>query len=173
MAADESGIEPRKAVSGGSVSYTPAVPGNWSPAPSTIGDALDQIAARVVALEASAPVAQTYSCPSGATARQLVYLSGSGAVDLADASNTANMPALGFIASKPTSTTCTLADEDELSGFVGLTPQAVYYADPATPGGITTTLPDVTVGNVVQQVGVAKTATILKIEISTPAPVNP
>ena len=116
---------------------------------------------------------QTFTCPSGVTVRQLLYQSGSGAADLADASNAAKMPAIGFVASKPTSTSCTLQDEDELSGFAGLTPGAVYYADPATPGGITSTLPDVTAGKVVQQVGVAKSATVLRVDISTPPPVNP
>lgn len=31
--------------------FSPAVPGDWSPAPTSVGDALDQLAARVAALE--------------------------------------------------------------------------------------------------------------------------
>lgn len=31
--------------------YTPAAAGNWSPAPSSVGEALDQLAARIAALE--------------------------------------------------------------------------------------------------------------------------
>jgi hypothetical protein len=32
-------------------SFTPAVSGDWSPVPTTVGEALDQLAARVAALE--------------------------------------------------------------------------------------------------------------------------
>lgn len=41
--------------SAGAASYSPAVPSDWSPAPSNVGAALDQGAARIKALEAVAP----------------------------------------------------------------------------------------------------------------------
>jgi hypothetical protein len=174
MGGDPIRFENQPQPSGGSTTYAPAVPGDWSPAPATVGAGLDQIAARVTALEAGATAQQQiYSCPMGAAVRQLVYQSGDGAVDLADASDPAKMPAIGFIASKPTATTCVIQDEDELGGFVGLTPDVPYYADPATPGGITPTLPDVLAGEVVQQVCTPKTDAVIRIEISTPAPVEP
>lgn len=31
--------------------FSPAAPGNWSPAPTSVGEALDQLAARIAALE--------------------------------------------------------------------------------------------------------------------------
>lgn len=121
--------------------------------------------ARVAALESvpgSTP--QTYACPSGASVRDAVYISGSDAVDLADASDPAKMPAIGFIATKPTATTCTIQDEDELGGFtVPLTPGARYYISQTTPGGITTTVPSSP--GVEQQAGWAKDATTLKVEL--------
>jgi len=54
--------------------------------------------------------------------------------------------------------------EGILNGFTGLTPGARYYADPATPGLITSTLP-VGTGNTIVQVGYAKSATELHIHI--------
>lgn len=153
------------------IPYTPAVPGNWSPVPTNLADAEDQAIARIVALE-SVPgaVAQVYICLAGDAVLQLMYRSAAGTVAKADASNPAKMPALGFIASKPTTTTCAVQTGYELSGFVGLTPDAVYYADPATPGGITTTQPT-TVGQVAQQVGVAKSTTVLTVTIGTAPPI--
>jgi len=130
--------------------------------------------ADIAALEAvPGATQQIYACLAGDAVRKLVYQSASGTVALADASNPAKMPAIGFIASKPTTTSCVLQDEDELSGFVGLTPDAVYYADPASPGGITTTQPSLPgdAGKVAQQVGVAKSATVLRITIATSPPV--
>ena len=156
------------------MAYTPTTPGDWSPAPTTTGGGLDQLASRVETLE-SAPGAtpQIYTCPMGAAVRDLVYQSASGAVDLADASDPLKMPAIGFIASKPSSTSCVIQDEDELGGFSGLTPDVPYYASPTVPGDITATLPDVIAGEVVQQVCTPKTAALIRIEISTPPPVNP
>jgi hypothetical protein len=49
---DETGIEPRQPqTAAGALSYSPATPANWSPTPTTIGAALDQLAARVKTLE--------------------------------------------------------------------------------------------------------------------------
>lgn len=162
---DESGIEPRNN------SALTALEARMTAAEADIADH----ETRISDLEAAGSAAQQiYTCPMAAQVRDAVYLSGAGAVDIADATNRSKMPAIGFIASKPTATTCILQDEDELSGFVGLTPGAIYYADPTTPGGITTTKPDPIVdGHVAQQVGIAKSATVLKIEISVPPPVNP
>lgn len=152
--------------SAASTPYTPTSPGNWSPAPADTAEALDQLAARVTVLESTpGSTQQIYTVSAGVTVRQLLYRSGTGAAALADASDPAKMPAIGFVASKPTATTAVLADEDELGGFVGLTPGAAYYADPATPGGITATQPT-TPGHVAQAVGEAKTATVLTIRIT-------
>ncbi len=160
--------------SGGSVdasmvTFTPAVPSDWSPAPSDVAGALDQEAARIKALEASTPVPQIYSCPSGAAVNDPVYLSGSGAVDIADATDRAKMPAIGFIASKPTATNCILQDEDELAGFGTLTPGARYWIG---AGGISTSPPAVDGNSVEQQAGFAKTADILKIELGVSPEAN-
>jgi len=151
---DISGIEPR----------TPAA---------TPAD-LSALTARVAALEALPGASQQiYNCLAGVSVRQVVYQSAAGTVAQADASNASKMPAIGFVVTKPSSLACYLQDEDELGGFVGLTAGAAYYVDPATPGGITATQPDVLAGEIVQQVGVAKSATVLRITIATPPPVTP
>lgn len=150
----------------GTVTYAPAVPSDWDGPPTDGQEAWDELAARVRTLESTPGVAQQeYTVLAGVTVRQLLYRSGTGAAALADASDPAKMPAIGFVASKPNATTAVLADEDELGGFVGLTPGAPYYADPATPGGITATQPT-TPGQVAQAVGEAKTATVLTIRIT-------
>ena len=155
----------------GNISYTPTVPGDWDGPPTEGQEAWDELAARVRVLENTPGLSQqVYTVAMGVTVRQLLYRSGSSTAALADASDPAKMPAIGFVASKPTATTAVLADEDELSGFVGLTPGAVYYADPATPGGITATQP-VTPGHVAQPVGEAKSATVLTVRITGNPPV--
>lgn len=153
------------------VEYTPTDPGNWDAPPTDGQEAWDELASRVRNLENTPGTAQQiYTVAMGVTTLQLLYRSGSGTAALADASDPAKMPAIGFVASKPSATTAVLADEDELGGFVGLTPGAVYYADPATPGGITATQP-VTAGQVAQPIGEAKSATVLTVRITGNPPV--
>jgi len=157
---------PTQSPTASAIPYTPTAPGNWNGPPTDGQEAWDELAARVRILESTPGAAQqVYTVSAGVTVPQLLYRSGTGAAALADASNPAKMPAIGFVASKPTATTAVLADEDELGGFVGLTPGAAYYADPATPGGITATQPT-TPGQVAQAVGEAKTATVMTIRIT-------
>lgn len=54
-----------------------------------------------------------------------------------------------------------------LAGFTGLTPGAQYYANPASAGGITATVPS-TVGHWIVPVGVALNATTLLVRIGEP-----
>jgi hypothetical protein len=46
------------ALGGGSETYTPATPSDWSPAPTTVGGGLDQSAARLTAAEAAITAVQ-------------------------------------------------------------------------------------------------------------------
>lgn len=150
--------------------YSPAAPGNWSPVPTTVSGALDQLASRVVALEAaSGATQQVYSCSSGVTTRDLVFkTSNPGEADLADASDPTKMRAIGFASSKPTPTSLVLQSMGELAGFGGLplVPGTEYFADPTTPGGISAVGGDPTSGQVSQAVGIAKTDDILTISIA-------
>jgi hypothetical protein len=53
--------------------------------------------------------------------------------------------------------------DGEISGLTGLTPGAEYFLSDSTPGGVTAT-PVTTAGNLLQSVGVAKSATTLSFE---------
>lgn len=177
MAPDPCCIEPGGCGGGGAVdaanvTFTPAVSGDWSPVPTNVQDALDQEAARIAALEAAVVLPQIYSCPSGVAVRELVYQSGDSAADLADPTNPSKMRAIGVVASKPDSTHCVIQTSGELGGFTGRTPKAKQYADPASPGGITETMPDPLV-NQVQEVGYAKSASVIVFTIigNPPIPV--
>lgn len=70
---------------------------------------------------------------------------------------------IGFAVLNVTSTnTVNVASEGVLAGFSGLTPGAVYYLDPTTPGGITSTKP-ATQDQFIVPVGIAVSATQLWI----------
>jgi hypothetical protein len=59
-----------------------------------------------------------------------------------------------------------------LGGFTGLTAGATYYADPASPGRITSTVPSI-VGEWIIPVGVAVSATSLMVRIGEPNEIVP
>lgn len=110
---------------------------------------------------------QVYSCSSGLLVGQGVYFSGDLAVDLCDPSNASKMPARGFVATKPTATTCTLKQIGPLGGFSGLVRNTRYWFDPTTPGGITDT--PVVHPNIEQQAGIgASSAGVLDIQLGVP-----
>lgn len=106
---------------------------------------------------------QVYSCPAGIQVSQGVYISGSLAVDLCDPSDSTKMPAVGFVVSKPTTTTCLVQKNNELGGFSGLVPGTRYWFDATTPGGITRVTP--THPNIEQQAGIAISNTALIIQL--------
>lgn len=153
--------------------YAPAIPGNWTTVPTNPQDALDQLAARITALESVPGAAvEEYACASGVTRLRLVYKTGvANQAGLADASDPTKMADVQFVASKPTSITCRLQDRGELAGWVAdgmpLIPGAEYFADPTTPGGISTTGGDPAMGEVAQSVGFAKSTDVLDVVIAT------
>lgn len=78
--------------------------------------------------------------------------------------------AIGFVTDLPTGTTAKVRTEKVLSGFSGLTPtQAVFLS--TTPGLITHTPPSGT-GQIVQELGIALTASSILIKVDTDATVN-
>lgn len=109
-------------------------------------------------------VTDNYNCPTSVAVNDVVYESaGSNNVDRANATSTATGPAIGFVISKPTTTTCIVQFMGPVSGFTGLTPDTQYYLTTAN-GAISTTPPSGS-GNTVQKVGVAKSTTVLEILI--------
>jgi hypothetical protein len=103
-----------------------------------------------------------YNCPIGVAVGDAVFLSAADNVDRSDASVVSDRPVIGFVHSKPTTTTCRVQYAGDLSVFVGLTVGATYYLD-TTAGQITTTPPSGT-GNIVQEVGFARNATTLVVQ---------
>jgi hypothetical protein len=104
---------------------------------------------------------KVYTCPSGATVRQAVYLASSNTVALANAGNTSKAPCFGLIASKPTSTTCTIQRTGPLAGFSALTPGDKMFLD-ETDGQIVNAAPTSS-NRVVQQVGIAVAADTVEL----------
>lgn len=111
-------------------------------------------------------VRNQYIADENLTANDLVYISASNNVSKVDVSGSgAPSRAIGFAVSTVLDTAnVDVQSEGVLSGFSGLTVGARYYADPATPGAITATLPNSS-GNTIVQVGYAKSATELHIHI--------
>lgn len=95
-----------------------------------------------------------------------LYISAADTVSKADVSG-AGTPSRGMGFAKSAvgnAVTVGVCSEGVLTGFAGLTATDRMYADPATPGLITATIP-VGTGNTIVQVGYAKSATELHIHI--------
>lgn len=111
-------------------------------------------------------VCNTYIAGENLNAVELVYISSADTVSKADVSG-AGAPSrvLGFTkASALSAANVEICSDGLLTGFSALTAGARYFADPATPGGITTTTP-VGTGNTIVQAGYAKSATQFHIHI--------
>lgn len=104
------------------------------------------------------------NCTAAESAYDIVYISGSGEVRQADASDVSTGRAVGFIESKSSTTDCIVSMSGALVGFSGLTPGANYFLS-ETPGQITTTAPTAS-GTLVVPVGKALSETTLIINIA-------
>lgn len=126
----------------------------------------DQVAALLAAGGGSGSVATQAIFDSNTAAGEVVYISGDGHVDLAQADDGITATAVG------------IAIEDVLAGETGryvtvgpvdcetwsLVAGSIYYLDPATPGGMTTTYPDNS-GEFVIILGAASKPTQLNLSI--------
>lgn len=70
---------------------------------------------------------QTFACPIGLNILDPVYVDGDGSVALALATNFSTSKVIGFVRSKPTTTSCLLAHYIYLDGFSSLTPGLNIY----------------------------------------------
>lgn len=111
-------------------------------------------------------VSNLYIADEALAARDALYISAADNVSKADVSaGGAASQVVGFAKAAAADTDpVTVVSEGVLTGFTGLTAGSRYYANPATPGGITTTVP-VGTGNTIVQVGYAKSTTALHIHI--------
>ncbi len=109
-----------------------------------------------------------YACPTTVAVGNVVYLSGADTVDQADADSASTMIAIGFVIDKPTTTSAVVQYGGEYAGFVGLTPGETYFV--STVAGAIVLSSDgnypTAAGSVVQEVGFARSATTLVIDIS-------
>ncbi len=111
-------------------------------------------------------IEQTWVCTATESVGDAVYQSASGNVRQARADTVATMGCLGFIKSKPTTTSCIIVKTGELGGFAGLTPDALYFVSAIAAGAISTSHP--TTPNLAQLVGRAVDTTTLNITIGQP-----
>lgn len=99
----------------------------------------------------------TFTCLSGDAAGDWVYISAANTVAKADADDTAKLPVIGVIVSKPTttSTSCVVQTTGQVT-LSGLTAGAIYYLSGAA-GAITAT----PVSANAVPIGIAKSTTVL------------
>lgn len=112
-------------------------------------------------------VQDTYDCPAGVAVADAVFMDAiSNSVDEASAESGVGQTsaAIGIVISKPTAVTAVVVSAGAAAVFAGLTPGTRYWLDPATPGGITSTVPT-GAGEALQPIGWAVTATKLLVEI--------
>jgi len=108
----------------------------------------------------------SYTATSITAIGEVVYIDGADSVDLADvssvgaASRVIGMASTAAAAAAPVD----ICDSGVVTGLTGLTAGARYFADPSTAGGITTTVPSGS-GNVIFQVGIAKSTTAMALQL--------
>jgi len=115
----------------------------------------------------SEKVANDYTAGELLVAGNVLYISAANTTSKADvssggaASRVVGVAVGGAAAAAPVS----VASDGLVKTFAGLTAGSRYYADPATPGGVTTTTP-VGSGNTIVQIGYAKSATAMHLQIA-------
>jgi hypothetical protein len=110
---------------------------------------------------------KTANAGEGLSAGNLVYISAAGTVFKADA-NAVDKAAIGFVlASSASGASATVYFEGTITGLTGLTAGTRYFLSDTATGGVTATLPT-GVGDIVQLVGTAISATELSFEPQTP-----
>lgn len=110
--------------------------------------------------------AVTATAAEALSAGDFVYFNASGGVLKADATAIAKQARGYVITAVANAATATVYFDDSNTAVTGLTPGATYYLS-VTSGGITTT-PTTTTGQIVQEVGFATTATLLRVNIQEP-----
>lgn len=106
-----------------------------------------------------------WSCTVTEQIGDAVFENVANSVRQANASSIANMPVIGIIIAKPTSTTCVIARSGE-AAVAGLTVGQEYYAS-TTPGQLTVVVPTAA-GQVAQYVGYARNITTLVVQPREP-----
>lgn len=112
------------------------------------------------------PLTHAFDCPVSVNPLDAVYISGSNAVDAADANDPTKQPFIGLVRSKPNPTTALVQFYGVFDLFppATLIPRAKYFLS-TTPGQITTTPLEIS-GCIVDAVGLAisDTAMVLMVD---------
>lgn len=115
--------------------------------------------------DATGQLLNSYSAGENLSAVDALYISGANQVSKALADSTSKSYAVGFAKALASSgNPVDVVSGGVLSGFSSLTAGSRYYLDDTTAGAITTTVPTGS-GKTVVQVGYAKSATALNIQI--------
>lgn len=118
-------------------------------------------------VEEASRVCAEYTAGEAIAIGEVVYISAADTVSLADASGggaPSRVVGMAGTAAALALDPVKICSEGVISGLAGLTAGDRYYADPATPGAITTTVP-VGSGNTIVQIGYAKSATEIHLQI--------
>lgn len=116
-------------------------------------------------VEEARRVCDEYTAGEAIAAGDAVYISAANTVSLADTSVEATSRIIGVAgAAIANGATGSICSDGVVAGYAGLTAGSRYFQDPATPGGLTVTPPTGS-GESIVQVGYAKSATELQLQI--------
>lgn len=104
-----------------------------------------------------------YSCDSSVNVNDVVYLSDIATVAPAQATSS-SYSAIGMVVSKSSATSANVKYFGEVTGLTGLSAGITYFLS-ETAGEITTTPPS-DIGSIIQNIGIAKSSTILLLLIN-------
>lgn len=110
----------------------------------------------------NAEITNVYACDPGLVVGEAVYLDGAGVAQRSDGADQTTAGCIGIVIAKPTPATAEVLELGIYSGFVGLTPGALYFVS-VIPGQLSTVAP-AGAGSYVQRVARARTATSMLIE---------
>ena len=105
-----------------------------------------------------------YTCPAAVDLRDAVHIVNPGVVTIADKNDPANLPVIGLVVAKPTTTSCIVRTIGFLEGFTGLAEGETYYL--GADGKITNTA-TTTSGEALYVMGVAKSSSKLELRIGS------
>lgn len=112
-------------------------------------------------------IVNSYTAEVSVAARDVVFISSADNVSPADASSPADSYAIGLAVSAASAAApVSVQSEGIMSGFSGLTAGSRYFLSAATAGAITPTIPTGT-GNTIIQVGYARSASALHIQLQS------
>lgn len=116
-------------------------------------------------VEEAERICNEYTAAQAVAVGEVVYISASNTVDLADTSAESTSRIVGMVGQAAAALgTTKVCSDGVVSGLSGLTPGARYFQDPATAGALTTTPPTGS-GESIVQIGYAKSATEMHLQI--------